>query len=350
MFVIVTGAPGSSKTSHVIDRFMGVKDRPIFYRGIKDLTLPWTEFTDEQTLNWPDHLPDGAVLIVDEAQKLWRVRPSTKPVPWGLEELETHRHRGWDIWFITQEPSLLDSHARKICNEQYHYVRPFGAPFVIEYHSGTGYVNPANRTELRRCNQTRKRLPKRTWGLYKSAEVHTHKFRPPKILFIALAAALVVPVGFFLYVKQLTGEGATEVERVPSTVPHEQPSFGPPGISRRPSSISSPDTPVDWPALFKPEVAGLPYTAPVYREQALRPKSVPVVHGCMSMRADFSDCQCFTQQGTRIADMPKQVCRTVLRDGLFNHLAEDEPQNGARGRGSDAEERGAPRATAQTSL
>src|SRR5690554_4543795 len=122
MFTLVTGAPGAGKTSFTIARFVEKENnllkkllallakfinktaeekpkRPIFYRGIRDLKLDWTELTDEQTLEWPKHLPVGAILIVDEAQQLWPVRPSSRPVPEGLSALETHRHYGWDIVF-----------------------------------------------------------------------------------------------------------------------------------------------------------------------------------------------------------------------------------------------------------
>src|SRR5690606_28376062 len=127
--------------------------------------------------------PEGAIVILDEAQQLFPVRPSSKAVPAGLTALETHRHSGWDVVFITQEPTLLDSHARKVANEQYHYERPFGAPYSVEFHSGVGFVSPQNRSALRACAKKHRKLPKEVFGLYKSAEIHTHKFRPPKLLY-----------------------------------------------------------------------------------------------------------------------------------------------------------------------
>ena len=171
MFRLITGTPGSSKTSHTIARYLNEKSRPIYYRGIR-LTeegkqkLGWHELDDEQAKSWHEHVPDGAIVILDEAQQLFPVRAPAKRVPPGLQALETHRHHGWDVEFITQEPTLLDSHARKICNEQFHYSRPFGSPFAIQYHCGSGYVSPSNRAELARCTTSRKKLPKETWGLF----------------------------------------------------------------------------------------------------------------------------------------------------------------------------------------
>ena len=163
MFALVTGTPGAGKTSSTLLRFKDVKDRPVFYRGIRDLSpeLGWFELTDEQARDWHENVPEGGIVIIDEAQQLFPVRPSSREVPAGLKALETHRHKGWDVIFITQEPGLLDSHARKIANEHFHYVRPFQAPMITEYHCGTGAISPSNRADLARCSQSGSRSPKR---------------------------------------------------------------------------------------------------------------------------------------------------------------------------------------------
>ncbi|MDF1636433.1 MULTISPECIES: zonular occludens toxin domain-containing protein [Alcanivorax] len=338
MFWLFTGKPGTSKTSHTLDfvlhdKRFAVQDsttrRPVYYRGIRDLSpeLGWHELSDTDTQNWPDHLPDGAVLIVDEAQQIWPVRAPSKAVPPGLTALETHRHHGWDIIFISQDPSLLDTHARKICNEQYHFSRPFGAPFVIEYHSGSGYVNPSSKAELATCIQTKRKLPKRVWDLYKSAEVHTHKFKPPKIIFIlpVIAAFAGFLVWYFL---NNYGTGSPETAQA-ATANGQQAQV----VTRQTYK------PEDWGELLKPEVRGLPYTAPIYSPKSKEPTVIPVVHGCMSMKADFSDCTCYTQQGTTIMDMPQQMCRQVIKHGIFNHLAKEERIERGQRQGADGEAR-----------
>ncbi|MFT0141131.1 zonular occludens toxin domain-containing protein [Alcanivoracaceae bacterium MT1] len=329
MFWLITGKPGSSKTSHAIDFVLHDKAfavegsktrRPVYYRGIRDLTLDWHELTDSETENWPEHVPDGAVLVVDEAQEIWPVRPSSKSVPRGVAALETHRHHGWDVIFISLDPSLLDANARKICNEQFHYSRPFGAPFIIEYHSGSGYVNPASRTDLASCVQKKKRLPKRVWGLYKSAEVHTHKFRPPKLLYLVLAGSA---LAVFLIYRFFSNYGVTDDTSVitgeASTVEHVPATRGRTGIVNGVGRYEV--AAASWSETMTPEVPGLPYTAPLYNDIARQPTTAPVVHGCMAFENDQSDCRCYTQQGTRIADMPHAMCLKALKDGVFNHLA-----------------------------
>jgi zona occludens toxin len=335
MFTLVTGTPGASKTSNVIAKLLKETERPIFYRGIRDLQLPWKELTDEETKNWPEHLPDGAILVVDEAQQIWPQKRFTKEVPSGLTALETHRHRGWDVYFITQDPGLLDPHARKIANEHFHYVRPFGAPMVVEYHSGTGSITPSTRTDLKRCVQKKKPLPKEAWGYYKSAEIHTHKFRPPKILFIMLAALLIAPLSWWAYFERLSSKG--EEARAVAPVANQAGQAG--NVAQA--------APVDqakksWKELLKPEIEGLPWTAPLYDDIARKPTVVPMLSGCRVRQKDLKDCECYTQQGTVVSGVSWQMCLKVIEGGMFNHLA----AAGAE-RSSDAEARSTPTASVE---
>lgn len=356
MFWIFSGKPGSSKTSHAIDfvlyddqflkekekqkkspykRFSkGIPDyteycsnrRPVYYRGIKEVKLPWIELTDEQALNWEDNVPDNAVLIIDEAQELWGQRHTSKPVPPGIKSLEKHRHSGVDIIFISLDPGLLDVNARLICNEHFHYSRPFGASFVYRYHSGTGYVNPSSTSALEKCEKSKQLLVKRVYGLYRSAEAHTHKFRPPKALFIVPVIACFT---LFMLWRFYTNYG---------THPDEAAQDAPLSPETQVKRVE-PVKPKGWADLLAPEVSGLPYTAPLYSPASRRAVSIPVVQGCMSMRSDFSDCTCYTQQGTTISDMPWQMCRRILKNGIFNHLAASERQQGGQRRAADGEAR-----------
>ena len=56
MFWLVTGKPGTGKTSHSLDFVLHDKRfavegsdtrRPVYYRGIRDLKVDWHELTDE---------------------------------------------------------------------------------------------------------------------------------------------------------------------------------------------------------------------------------------------------------------------------------------------------------------
>lgn len=322
MLLLITGAPGASKTSHVINKFMDEKQRPIFYYNIAlndegKSQLGWMEFTQDQVLNWQNELPTNAILIVDECQRIWPVRPPSKPVPESCTAMETHRHQGVDIILITQHPGLIDSHIRKLVNEHFHYSRPFGMPFAVEYHSGSGVVSPDSRSELGQCTQSKRTLPKRVWPLYKSAEVHTHKAKVPKVIYVIVIAALLA-VYFLWKFLSTFGQGSQVQQEA------YQDASGTPYASQTAHAANSlknnKHDDMSWSELLTPEVPGIPFTAPLYREEATKVASVPRVAGCMVIS---EKCTCYTQQGTKIPEMPDQVCRQYLSNPAFNHMRAD---------------------------
>ena len=329
MFTMITGLPGSSKTSHLLLKLMNEKNRPIYYRGIRGLKLDWHELTDEEAANWHEHVPDGGIVVIDEAQQIFPLRASSKPVPAGLAALETHRHHGWDVYFISQSPMLLDSHARKLCNDQYHYERPLSGKMVVEYHSPTGFINPENGGSFKRCARKTTTLPKKTWGLYHSAEIHTHKLKVPRVFWVLPVLAVFT---VFMFWRVFSGLDSREPETVDS-------STGPASYAQSVASASAPFLPDDWASAMRPAVRGLPWSAPLYNERARDVQVVPVIAGCMAFRNDQSDCRCYTQQGTRIRDMPLPMCRRALSDGVFNHLerSESEPRKPSPSSGSPSE-------------
>lgn len=63
----------------------------------------------------------------------------------------------------------------------------------------------------------------------------------------------------------------------------------------------------------KPEIKGLDFTAPVYRE-SITPTQVPYPAACYSSRS--KGCRCFTQQATPIS-MDDSLCRQIVDNGIF---------------------------------
>lgn len=329
MFTIVSGLPGAGKTLHTIAHYKKLNDdlikqkkspRSVFYHGIPlteegSNALGWTELTSDEVKNWPDNLPTGAILIVDEAQKHWPVRSPSKAIPPELREIETHRHKGVDLVFITQDPTLLDSHARKLANEHTHFIRPHGAKYSKRYHSGSGVVSVNNKSELNALVVSRVGHPKHIYNLYKSAEVHTHKFRPPKLLFYFFGALIVLCI--FIYKIQGSSFFNPEDAQTSSNT----------SLQSSTVSTSPPPAEITWSALLTPEIKGLPYTAPLYRQRATEVTEVPRIAGC----AEFKElCHCFTQQGTVIHDINQSACKNRMKYRPFDHLVYNQRENVAR--------------------
>lgn len=135
----------------------------------------------------------GALLVIDEAQRHFRPRPSGSPVPDHVAALEVHRHQGLDIWLVTQRPGLIDANVRALVGQhvalratslgRWKYVWPE----VGDIESKNSRDNAA---------RSRYKLPKHVFSLYKSAEVHTMTKQPmpfaAKVFFLAVPVALVL--------------------------------------------------------------------------------------------------------------------------------------------------------------
>jgi len=128
--VIVTGQPGSGKTALTVDMIANdpqFKGRPLFVMGIPDLKVPhitcppvdeWTEYRtspEDPSLDLAYFtFPENALVVIDEAQRVYRPRPTGTRVPPEVAAFETHRHLGVDFILLTQHPGLIDSNIRKL--------------------------------------------------------------------------------------------------------------------------------------------------------------------------------------------------------------------------------------------
>ena len=303
MLNLITGTPGSGKTLWTIDQLKEVEDRPIYYHGIPELALDWYQLDDPA--QWAEKVPDGAIVVIDEVQKTFGPRPPKDGVPNGVRELETHRHRGIDLYWVTQHPTLLDHHARRLVGRHVHIQRNKGMKMVTVY-DGDQVMDTKDRRDLQKAEKKQWKYPKDVFSLYKSAEAHTHKARLPKKLLLLPALVLFIGLMAWWGASVLFDEEGQEKNRATAE-----------GV--RPESVEEPEgdkplTAGDWRRRLEPKVPGLPYTAPIYRK-AVKVKAVPKVAGCI---ASSGRCICYTQQGTRIDGMPDESCEKIAVHGRFD--------------------------------
>ncbi len=316
MFTLVTGVPGAGKTLWTVNHLKdGVKypdsqeKRPIFYYGIPDLSpdLGWT-LLDNPKL-WFEQVPDGAIVVIDEVQEHFPVRDHRQAVPAGLTAIERHRHRGLDLFWLTQHPSLLDHHARRLVGQHCHLLRNFGAPFSVLYRANELIGDTQDYRLLKKAEKSVFRYPKNTFGLYKSSELHTHKFRIPKPVFILFALLVVVVLSVMFFAKNILFKDSKPVDL--ST-------FSP---SSLPAGVSVPPAPAGAITLqsLTPLIPNVPASSPAYQE-GWRPQSVPVVSSCIS---DGTNCKCYTPQATPVA-VSVDFCTNAVLNGLpFDHTLPD---------------------------
>jgi zona occludens toxin len=307
MITLFTGMPGAGKTVSLVDLLSKLDGtRPIYVDGLEGLTLPHTVV---DATNWHNDLPDGAILVIDEVQRVWRPRGAGAKVPDAVSALETHRHRGIDIFLTTQAPRLLDSNVRGLVGRHVH-IRDTGV--LGRY----WYEWPETNDQMlwKSCvTKHRISLPKKSFDLYKSASIHTKPIRaiPNALYFGALSFVAFLVLAFFVY-KIMTrpppapvlpsptaANAALSALTLPASMNH--------AVAPKPKHI---DDRID----FIPRVSYKPESAPAYDH--LREISVmPVVRTgyCMG-----EVCRCFTNQGTD-PGISAGDCRRFVEHPPFDH-------------------------------
>lgn len=229
MLTLITGVPGAGKSLRAVALVQdALKAGRAVYSDIDGHNAPGVLPSPD---DWRD-TPEGSLVVYDEAQRKF---PSTgKP---GVAEderiraLETHRHTGHDIIFITQSPALIHHHIRKLVGRHIHVHRAAGLKRATLYTWDFAVASPNDRVEQQRADTENWQYPADLFKFYKSATVHTHKFQIPKKIAWALGAFVLVAavVGFRFYSsgglavlnqdagspKTLASEAANRAEPVP---------------------------------------------------------------------------------------------------------------------------------------
>ena len=310
---LATGIPGAGKTLNTIamvDREWGDKDRPIFYRGIKDLALPWQEVTDDEVRKWFEY-PEGSIFVIDECQQVWPNRKANSPIPESVQKLDTHRHGGYDFYIITQKPTMIDFYARGFVGRHYHYERAFNRDGTRQLEFQKAVDNPNDYHTRQDAQTTRIKFPKKYYEAYKSAEVHTYKPRIPKKAFVFLAAVVFTIAAAVVAFNNIMGR--TDNPEIGGGVDYQG------SVSLIPSVGAVKDE-IPYEELWAPRVEGLPHTAPAY-DGVTEVKTFPRPQCIYDEKR--GKCNCFTQQATPL-DVEPQICMQIVRGGWFNPYKEEE--------------------------
>lgn len=329
MISLFTGMPGAGKTAAMVDLLRELaKDRPVFVHFDPAERLRPEQKLLHETLNlphtavhaatWHEQVPDGGILIIDEAQGCWRPRGPSSKVPEAIAALETHRHAGIDIFITTQAPRLIDANVRGLVGRHVH-IRDTG------WLGRWWYEWPETNESLawKTCPvKKRYKLPKQVFDLYGSANVHTTPVRmaPKTLVLIAVLLACLAAL-VFMIVRSVNRHTSPDqvIQPVPSSVP------SPASVradSRLQTSNAAPDERLD----FIPRLSDKPWTAPAYDHlrQVVR---MPVITGaiCVDDR-----CECYHGK-ERLLEIGNDQCRHWAVFRPFNPYAGDPDLNGGKG-------------------
>lgn len=322
MIVLITGVPGSGKTLYAVSRLLqeSFAGRTVYVNNIKNLLLPHEVLSgdddppepESDVLHWFDgRVPVGSVIVIDEAQRVFRPRSATAPVPAHVSKLETHRHMGLDFVLITQHPQLIDANVRRLVGRHLHVRRAFGLRGALVYEWDHCHMSIDN---VRQAAKSIFRYKKKDFALYKSAEVHTKPTnKVPFIVKLFLLLLLLLPVVAYMAYQGMTlgsqKEFASPVDKdAPADADLVSVDFGKAGGLHK----EMPMTTSQYLAMFEPRIDGVQHTAPRY-DELTNPQRVPLPAACMSKK---DDCKCFTQDGTPYKTTI-ELCREIVANGIF---------------------------------
>ena len=328
MITLTTGTPGSGKslyTIHYVKQLAEKESRAVYYHGIKDLTLPWTLMDDPK--EW-DTLPTGSIIVIDECQGSFRPRGAGSQVPAYIAAMETHRHKGYDIFLITQHPALVDQNIRRLVGQHWHIVRKFGVQVATVHKWGS--THEITKNNLLQAVRENWRYSKEAMTYYKSAEVHTHKASIPKrVWFLAAAPVIIGVLGYLAYQTAMGISVHDTIEQQTATIQPAQ-SGSTTGAGQRVAPLNL----AAWHEQQAPRVPGMPWTAPAY-DPVTTPKAAPYPVACMS--STRHGCRCYDQQENRIA-VTEGFCSDFIERGMFVSWRDDDGKRSAAASGHDTKD------------
>ena len=338
MITVLTGVPGIGKTSYLVSMLLEDKqfhNRPIFVMGIPDLKLDhvpappvkeWTEMRedpDDPSLMLPYYtFPENAILIVDEAQRVFRARSASSKVPDHVAALETHRHTGIDIFLLTQGPTLFDPNIKVTCGRHIHItMTPLGLRKSIEWTTLQGSPDSPGTQKLGLTKPFK--LKKKAFSFYKSSAHHTKPVRsfPWPVLWLLVPLVLgylTIPKFYHKWY------GGGDMAAKPAVAANGQTAQGGAAAAVTPGAVApaagSAQAPVTAQAIFEqeaPRLAGRPETAPQYDSM----RQVKVMPLAVAFVASKTRCKAYTQQGT-VVEMDDAMCRAGVEHSRFNPYAD----------------------------
>ena len=334
MIYLITGTPGTGKTAFAVSSIINnreglfkyetedgeVVDRPLYFchiDGLDEKALKAHRLTEEQIQSAPlnELVPQGSVVIVDEADYAYPTRASAKEVPPYVKTLKELRHDGFTLILMTQHPTMLDSYLRNLVGKHWHLERKQVGTKLYEFYRCE--TNLASACAAKGVTSDFYKPDKRAFKYYKSASVHIKFKKKLHPVFYGMGLLLVCAPLFFYYssgrFKRYVGaeEQPAAVAIAETSAPAQQQAAdnypaAPPMAASVPVGAKVED--------YRPRIANLQETAPIYdslRQVADFPRRVACV-------ASADSCNCYSQQATILPNISTAECRAIVKQRPFD--------------------------------
>lgn len=304
MIELYTGLPRSSKSLNLVERLYKLQKRwetnpdeaRSVFSNIKDLKLvhqaiptrPFQSNKNSPFRNVPDWeaMPEGSIVIIDEVQDYFPPRSTQSEAPPHVSWLNTHGHSGFDIWFCTQQPKLIDGAVRALVGRHLHHRRIFGMNRSIVYEwDGCSDSLSGTQTAVKSYYKFNKAI----YPLYKSATLHQKQsFKKPLWLFIPVVGVVLaiffIPRAYGVLSNGMSGKGI-KGEELKTALP----------AAAKPAEK----------VVEAPKFALLPpAAAPVSEVLPQRPEEL-LISACIASK---TRCQCYDSHGIKIP-LSDEDCR-----------------------------------------
>lgn len=312
-----TGLPGSGKTLRLlvyIKELSERENRPVYYHNITDLKLSWHLMDDPK--KWYE-LPNGSIIVFDECQDLFPVHETKLANQEHVLQLAKHRHKGYDIFMISQHPMNIHAFVRRLIDKHWHNIRAFGmnGSTVHQWNRVIDYPEKQKSDS----NKSVFKFPKDAFEYYKSAEVHTIQRKLPKKLWWILIMVIFVPIFIWFAWSKISPESTKK--RMDESIKAQNERAGiiaPEGQYPQIQQYQNKKE-LSYLESHKPEIEDFPHTAPAYKE-IVKPAHAPYPAACVQMG---NMCKCYTKQGTRL-QTSESVCKQIVENGFFVEWDEQE--------------------------
>ena len=143
---LITGTPGAGKTLNTVQAVherARQESRAVYYANIDGMrevnglsfanwhkmanpTDPGVDLATDITPHSWQNAPDGSILLIDECQDYYPTISANAAQPAYIMDFAKHRHRGFDVYLITQGPNLVNPKLKSWVSPHIHYYRAFG--------------------------------------------------------------------------------------------------------------------------------------------------------------------------------------------------------------------------------
>lgn len=333
MIYLYTAPPGTGKTCWVVKQLVDNwipdpnNDKRAIYSNINGLKIEGIrELPDDGDFR---KCEDGSIIIIDEPQDIDHYNSDSRGFNPVAKALSKHRHRGFDIHFITQDPSLLHKYVLKNVYLHYYLWRPAQRKAIEIYTFARAIVSPTTNDFKNAYDKIWWRFEEHYLQYYKSTVLNTsQKTGSTKrnsvittfIIFMLIIAYFMYPaLKPHLFKDEQQSEPVSQrddtVDVVNAMQPHQsqpQPQqTADPYLQQYPSSV--PVQSQNQYQLEKEQQEQLhkkylsDYTVEVANDDAIRPASLMMFSG---------KCHAYNMYGDKL-NITQSHCKEMLKNGTM---------------------------------